>query len=219
MKPLAEIRPRPGESGRPGALRRGDLEVLGAILDALGEGVALVTGAGDGRLALSTGLASAAAAAGLRAALVDCDLEEPTLDLALDLDPEPGLHEYLRAEARAPEILQPLVLAGPASEKAIDSLVCISAGAPAPEGRVPIDAPDFRHAIAKLRSGYDLVVLHGPPLGDESGALRAVVAEADRVLVCAGPELASGRSGRRLKKALRGLAGRAAPADLVVYRS
>ena len=175
----------------------------------------LVTGAGDGRLAASTGLASAGAAAGSRTALVDCDLEEPTLAGALGLADEPGLHEYLRAEARAPEILQPLVLAGPASEEAADPLVCISAGAPAPEGRVPIDSADFKHAVAQLRSGYDLVVLHGPPLGDDSGALQAAAAQADLVLACVGRSLASGRAGRRLKKGLSALP--AGAAEIVVY--
>ena len=215
MKPLAEIRGRSGDSVRAGTLRRGDLEAFGGLLDSVGEGPVLVTGAGDGRLAASTGLASASAAAGARTALVDCDLEEPTLAGALGLADEPGLHEYLRAEARAPEILQPLVLAGPASEKATDPLVCITAGAPATEGRVPIDSADFKHAVAKLRSGYDLVVLHGPPLGDDSGALRAAAAHADLVLACVGPALVSGRGGRRLKKALRALPG--GRAEIVVY--
>jgi Mrp family chromosome partitioning ATPase len=215
VKPLAEIRGRSRDSVRAGSLRRSDLEAYGALLEKIGDGPVLVTGAGDGRLAVSTGLASAGAASGLRTAVVDCDLEEPTLAGTLGLADEPGLHEYLRAEVKAPEILQPLVLAGPASEKASDPLVCISAGAPAPEGRVPIDSPDFRHAIAKLRSGYDLVVLHGPPLGDDTGALQAATAQADLVLACVGPSLASGRAGRKLKKSLGRLPG--GTAEIVVY--
>jgi septum formation inhibitor-activating ATPase MinD len=215
VKPLAEIRGRSGDSVRAGALRRSDLEAFATLLERIGDGPVLVTGAGDGRLAASTGLAAASAAAGSRTALVDCDLEEPTLAGALGLAEEPGLHEYLRAEARAPEILQPLVLAGPASEKAADPLVCIPAGAPAPEGRVPIDSADFKHAVAKLRSGYDVVVLHGPPLGDESGALHAAAVHADLVLACVGPSLASGRAGRRLRKGLGALPG--GTAEVVVY--
>jgi hypothetical protein len=81
---------------------------------------------------------------------------------------------------------------------------------------VPIDSADFLHAVAKLRSGYDLVVLHGPPLGDDSGALQAAAGRADTVLACVGPSLASGRAGRRLAKALRTLPGRTA--EVVVYR-
>ena len=214
MKPLAEIRGRDRDAVRAGTLRRGDLEAIGGLLEKIGEGPVLVSGAGEGRLAVSTGLASASAASGARTVLVDCDIEDPTVAGALGLADEPGLHEYLRAEAKAPEILQPLVLAGPASKNATEPLVCIPAGAPAEEGRVPIDSADFKHAIAKLRSGYDLVVLHGPPLGDDSGALQAAAAHADLVLACVGPSLASGRSGRRLKKALQTFPGRA---EVVVY--
>lgn len=215
MKPLAEVRGRSHDSVRAGTLRRSDLEAFSALLERIGDRTVLVTGAGDGRLAVSTGLASAGAASGSRTAVVDCDLEEPTLAGVLGLADEPGLHEYLRAEAKAPEILQPLILAGPASEKATDPLVCISAGAPAPEGKVPIDSADFRHAVAKLRSGYDLVVLHGPPLGDDTGALQAATAQAGLVLACVGPSLASGRAGRKLKKSLDRLPG--GSAEIVVY--
>jgi Mrp family chromosome partitioning ATPase len=215
VKAFAQIRGRSRDSVRAGTLRRSDLQAYGSLLEKIGDGRLLVTGAGDGRLAVSTGLASAAAAAGSRTVVVDCDLEEPTLAGALGLADEPGLHEYLRAEAKAPEILQPLVLAGPASGKATDPLVCIAAGAPAPDGKVPIDSADFRHAVARLRSGYDLVVLHGPPLGDDTGALQAATAQADLVLACVGPSLASGRAGRKLKKSLDRLPG--GTAEVVVY--
>jgi Mrp family chromosome partitioning ATPase len=218
VKPIAEIRDRSRDSVRAGTLRRSDIEAFASLRERVGEGPVLVTGAGEGRLAVSTGLASAAAAAGSRTALVDCDLEEPSLAGALGLAAGPGLHEYLRAEATAPEILQPLVLAGPASAKATGPLVCIAAGAPAPAGRVPIDSGDFRHAVARLRSGYDLVVLHGPPLGDDSGALQvAAAAGMALVLACVGPALASGRAGRRLKKTLRDLGGEDG-GEVVVYR-
>ncbi len=217
MKPLAEIRDRGRDAVRAGTLRRSDLDAYGTVLERAGEGPVMVTGAGDGRLAVSTGLASAGAASGRRTVLVDCDLEDPILADALGLAELPGLHEYLRAEARAPEIIQPLVLAGPASEGATDPLVCIAAGAAAAPGRVPIDSADFRHAVAKLRSGYDLVVLHGPPLGDDSGALQALAAEAPLILACVGASLAGGRAGRRLGKALKRLAGTQGSAELVVY--
>jgi hypothetical protein len=80
---------------------------------------------------------------------------------------------------------------------------------------VPIDSADFKHAVAHLRSGYDLVVLHGPPLGDESGALQAAAASVELVLACVGPSLASGRAGRHLKKGLGALP--TARAEVVVY--
>ena len=63
VKPLAEIRGRSRDSVRAGTLRRSDLEAFGALLEQDRRAApVLVTGAGDGRLAVSTGLASAAAA-------------------------------------------------------------------------------------------------------------------------------------------------------------
>ena len=65
---------------------------------------------------------------GRRTVLVECDLARPRLAADLGLAPGPGLHEYLRWEAEAAEILQPLVLAGPAAAGAGEPLVCIAAG-------------------------------------------------------------------------------------------
>jgi hypothetical protein len=206
VRPLAELPALSGDGARPGALRRSDLEALGVVLDRIGAGPVLVTGAGEARRAVSVGLASAAVARGARTALVECDLGEPFLAGALGLAQGPGLAEYLRSRAEAPEILQPLVLAGPGSGAAAGPLVCIVAGEPGVgDGAVSIDSEGFRHAVAKLRAGYDLVVLHGPPLGDTTGALRAAAPLAGLVLACVGPALASGRAGRRLKRVLRGL--------------
>jgi MinD-like ATPase involved in chromosome partitioning or flagellar assembly len=213
---LAEI--AAGSSGgdlRAGALRRQDLEALGRILDEPGRGALLVTGAGDGPLALSTGLAAAAAARGTRTVLLECGLGAPALADALGLEPVPGLNEYLREEAEAREILQPLVLAGPASAEATGPLICIVAGEPDAAGQVPVEYDGLRHVLAKLRHAYELVVLHGPPLGDESGALREAAAGADAALACVGPALASGRAGRKLRKALNRLPAPAA--GVVVY--
>jgi Mrp family chromosome partitioning ATPase len=212
---LAEI--AAGSSGgdlRAGTLRRQDLETFGGILDGRSRGALLVTGAGDGPLALSTGLAAVAAARGIRTVLLECDLGAPVLAGALGLESVPGLLEYLRGEAEAPEILQPLVLAGPASAGATGPLICIVAGEPDAAG--PVAASDgLRHVLAKLRHAYELVVLHGPPLGDESGALREAAAGADAVLACVGPALSSGRAGRKLRKALNRLPAQAA--GVVVY--
>jgi Mrp family chromosome partitioning ATPase len=205
VRPLAEIRDRSDEDARAGTLRRGDLDAFGKVLDEIRGGSVLVTGEGDGREAVSIGLASTASARGLRTALVECDLEDPRLAGTLGLAERPGLHEYLRRQAEAPEILQPLVLAGPASQRAAEPLVCIVAGERAAHGAEALGSDEFRHAVAKLRSGYRLVVLHGPPLGDRTGALPQAAAGADCVLACVGRSRASGRAGRRLRRALRAL--------------
>jgi MinD-like ATPase involved in chromosome partitioning or flagellar assembly len=209
VKPLAELPPRPQQALSPGTLRSEDLDAFGAILTEVGPGPVLVTGTGECPRVVSAGLASAAAALGTRTALLECDLAAPSLAAALGLAPAPGLAEYLRHEAEAPQILQPLMLAGPASAKATGPLVCVVAGEPpASAASNPIDDDDFRHAVARLRDGYQLVVLQGPTLRDESGALPTIADEADSLVACVDESLASGISARRLRKGLRRLPAR-----------
>lgn len=200
---LAEISGRaPGEP-RAWSLRRADLEALAALRASLDERTVLVAGEQAGIAAPS--LAGAAGAAGRRTVLVECDLGRPRLAADLGLAQAPGLHEYLRWEATAPEILQPLVFAGPAAGSAADPLVCVVAGKPAADPRTLIGLESFRHALAKLRSAYDLVVLSGPAPGSEDGALEALAAQADSLLVAAPPSAVTGRAGRQLRTALRRL--------------
>ena len=201
---LAELAgPAPG-SRRAWALRRGDLQALGGVCDTLaGHGVVLVTG--DEGLAGAVAIAGAASAGGQRTALLECDLVRPQLAADLGLAPAPGLHEYLRWEATAPEILQPLVLAGPASQGATTPLVCIVAGRRAADPATLVNLASFRHALAKLRRGYDLVVLAGPALDSSYGSLEALAIEADTLIAAVSPAAASGRPRRELRTALRRL--------------
>ena len=182
---LAEI----GGAGgaRAGALRRTDLDALGGLLKRLADcRVLLLTGEEAVKSEVAAGLAAAAGASGRATALLECDLARPRLAEMLGLRPGPGLQEYLRWEASAPEILQPLVLAGPASAGAADAVVCVVAGAPSADASTLLASEGFRHATAKLRSAYELVVVDGPPLagGGDSLALAAVAMEADATLAC-----------------------------------
>jgi Mrp family chromosome partitioning ATPase len=179
---LAELPAASQGEPRPGSLRRAELGALAAVLDAVGE-ARVVLATGTGRSELATGLATVAATRGRRAALVECDLAAPVLASRLGLEPAPGLHEYLRREADAAQILQPLVLAGPAAAAATAPLTCIAAGAPTADASELLAAEGFGHAIAKLRSAYDLVVVAAPPL-DEELSLLAVAARTDKALAC-----------------------------------
>jgi Mrp family chromosome partitioning ATPase len=201
---LAEIAgPGPGET-RAWSLRRADFEALAKLHGELSpHRVVLVSG--DEALAGSVALAGAASAAGTRTLLLECDLFRPRLAADLGLSPEPGLHEYLRWEATAPEILQPLVLAGPAARGASDPLVGIVAGRLATDPATLINLESFRHAIAKLRRAYDLVVLAGPALDASRGALEALSAQVDMLLAAVSPAAISGRAGRELRGGLRKL--------------
>jgi len=198
---LAEISgPAPGEA-RAWSLRRADLEALAKLRAELAEHRAVLVG-GEEALAGAVALAAAASAAGRRTALLECDLARPRLAMRLGLSPAPGLHEYLRWEASAAEILQPLVLAGPAAAGASQPLVCVVAGRPAADATTLTKLESFRHALAKLRGAYDLVVLAGPALDSGDGSLAAIAAEADTLVAAAA---APNSSARTLRKALRGL--------------
>jgi Mrp family chromosome partitioning ATPase len=174
-----------GES--PPRVRRTDFEAYNVLLGGLSESrMVLVTGEAESKSTVAVGLATTATAMGRRTALLECDLAEPKLAETLGLAPAPGLHEYLRHEASAPQILQPAVLAGPQSRGAITPLVCVVAGKPTPEGATLLVAEDFRHATAKLRGAYDLVVVDGPPLNGDGESLKAAAAQVDVTLACVG---------------------------------
>ncbi len=201
---LAEIAgPAPGEA-RAWSLRRADLEALTKLQGGLDEHRVVLVPGGEGQAA-APALAGAASAAGRRAVLLECDLARPRLAAELGLAPAPGLHEYLRWEASAAEILQPLVLAGPAAKGAPHPLVGIVAGRQAPDPETLINLESFRHALAKLRRAYDLVVLAGPGLDCGDGSLAAVAAQADTLIAAVPPAAVSGRPGRGLRAVLRKL--------------
>ena len=161
--------------------------------------------AGEAAPAAAVALAGAAIASGRRTVLLECDLRRPRLAASLGLAPRPGLHEYLRWEATAPELLQPLALAGAAAQGAPHPLVCIVAGATAAAPAALVELESFRHAIAKLRDAYEQVVLSGPALDADRGSLEAIAAQADALLVAVPPAGTSGRPGRALRARLRKL--------------
>jgi Mrp family chromosome partitioning ATPase len=205
---LAEIAgPAPGDS-RAWSLRRSDLEALAAVRTALGARRAvLVSGSED--LAAAVALAAAASSSGCRTALVECDLARPRLAAELGLNPGPGLHEYLRWEAEAGQVLQPLVHAGPAAAGATGPMVCVTAGRAAPEPNTLLGLESFRHALAKLRNAYELLVLTGPALELTSGgAVELVAAQAEATLAAAAPDGLGGQPGRLLRAQLRRLPAR-----------
>lgn len=186
--------------GGPWALRREDFDRVETVLQKVGSRrVVAVTGGDDLVRMLAAGLAGAACAAGRRTVLVECDLSRPRLAADLGLSESPGLHEYLRWEATAPDLLQPLALAGSAASANSEPLVCVSAGRLAPDAATLLGLQSFRHMVAKLRSAYDLVVLSGPEIEADPGALGAVAAAADGVLAGISPQQSEGSAQKALR--------------------
>jgi Mrp family chromosome partitioning ATPase len=201
---LAELAAPDSGERRGWSLRRDDLEALAPVCERLRGTRRLAVTGEDGRAAaVALDLAAAASAGGRRTALLECDLARPRLAAALGLARVPGLHEYLRWEATAPELLQPLVLAGPAARGAGEPLVCIAAGTPAPSPKLLLESESFRHAAARLGSAYELTVVLAPPLGEEE--LGLVAAAADALIVALDPSRLLGRPRRALRRTLRRL--------------
>lgn len=180
---LAEVPSSRNDSTRPGALGRDQLAAYADLASKLAKtGSVFITGPSKGGAAL--GLAAAATAEGRRVALLECDLAAPALAAKLGLAAGPGLHDYLLDEAEASEILQPLVLAGPASGRATEPLACIVAGEPEPKPVALLDSERCDHAIERLRRAYDLLVIDGPPLSEDADALRALTEHTAVTIAC-----------------------------------
>jgi Mrp family chromosome partitioning ATPase len=202
---LAEIA-GPAEERGAWALRRSDFEALDEVLPRLAEHrVVAAVGEGEETAIAAIALASAAAASGRRTILVDCDLARPRLAQQLGLAAAPGLHEYLRWEAEPADILQPVMLAGPAARSMVDPLVGVGAGRPADDAETPLGLPSFSHMVAKLRSAYELVLLLSPPVVDEPGPCLSVAAQSDAVIAGLRSGAAKGGDGRAVRAAVRRL--------------
>ncbi|MEZ5078099.1 MAG: hypothetical protein R2725_11730 [Solirubrobacterales bacterium] len=212
---LAEIAGPDPTRDRVWSLRRADFERLDAPrrrIESLGS--VLVSGGEEETGVVAIALAGAAAAAGRRTVLLECDLARPRLALGLGLAEAPGLHEYLRWEATATELLQPLALGGAAAAAAPEPLVCVVAGRQAADPATLLGLQSFRHMAEKLRHAYDLVVIWGAPLGAGKATLGPLAAEVDGVLVALPREATSRRAVRAVRGELRDLP--AAPLGAVV---
>jgi polysaccharide biosynthesis transport protein len=185
----------------------------------------LVTSAlpGEGKSTVSMSLASAAALAGQRVLLVECDLRRPSLARRLKLETQPGLTDYLGGSASPTEILQVVPLtpprplgtrAAPARPEADDaSMVCITAGLPVPTAPELLQSRRFHEFLAKVVKVYDLVVLDASPLLAVSDPLE-IVPHADAVLVCVRAQQTTREQARAVRSALGHLPERPAGAVL-----
>ncbi|HVO55742.1 MAG TPA: hypothetical protein VMT37_15130 [Solirubrobacterales bacterium] len=196
----------PGADAGPWSLTSPDLEALDRALGRLGKKRAvLVTGKEGTARALAIGLAGASAAAGRATVLLDCDLERAALAGDVGLAPSPGLHEYLRWEATPQQVLQPLVLAGPASAGASEPLAFIAAGRPAADVATLLGLQSFHHVCGKLRRAYELMVVSGPSLDGPVAPLAAIAPQVDAALVAIASEAAEKTERRAMRAALRRL--------------
>ncbi len=202
---LAEIA-GPAEGSRAWSLRREDFASLERALPQLAERrVVLVSGEGEASSVAAIALAAAATSAGRRTILVECHLAEPRLAAQVGLAAAPGLHEYLRWEAEPADVIQPVVLGGPAAGGANEPLVCVCGGRPAAKVETLLGLQSFAHMVEKLRGAYELVLLSGPSAEKEPDACVAAAAQADAVVAGLPGSAASKREGRSVRAAINRL--------------
>ncbi|MGH2954139.1 MAG: AAA family ATPase [Solirubrobacterales bacterium] len=127
----------------------------------------------EGKSTVSMALASAAAIAGQRVLLVECDLRRPSFALRLGIDREPGLSDYLLGEAapqailQSVELSQPSAINGAAPQTAsppVGVLTCIGAGKYVVNPAELLVSERFAEFVRKVAETYDLVVFDTSPL-------------------------------------------------------
>jgi tyrosine-protein kinase Etk/Wzc len=129
-----------------------------AAFDRVGAVVMTITspGPGDGKSFISSNLALACAASGLRTVLIDGDLRRGTLFRQVAAQKGPGLADYLRGKATYDQILQ---------ATSFPYLAFIARGARGNDSPELLESSAMEHLIADLKARYDVVICDSPPLG------------------------------------------------------
>jgi Mrp family chromosome partitioning ATPase len=179
----------------------------------------------EGKSTVAMALAGAAALAGKRTLLVECDLRRPCFADRLGLEPEPGLTDYLVGQAEPADVLQVVKLISPSTvngdreQTSADSgeeqanLVCITAGSAAPLPAELLGSDRFASFLSKVSTAYDLVVVDTSPILSVVDALE-VVPQVDGLVVCVRLARTTREEARATRDALAHLPGR--PTGVVV---
>jgi Mrp family chromosome partitioning ATPase len=154
----------------------------------------------EGKTTVAASLAFAAAAAGKRTLLVDGDLRRPSVAARLELEPSPGLTDYLASEATPQQILRVAEFVdlinlngtmgggsagGSGGEGARNrNLAVIPAGAPTSHAGELLATRRFKEFIEQTRVVYDLVIIDSSPLLPVADTLE-ILPLVEGVVVCA----------------------------------
>ena len=179
--------------------------------------------AGEGKSTVSVSLASAAAIAGQRVLLLECDLRKPSLARRLKIAAEPGLADYLMGSVGPSEMLQEVALSEPrkldggaavskdGDDRPLERMVCVTAGRPVTNAPELLQSERFKDMLQKVGRAYDLVVLDGSPLLAVADPLE-MVPLVDGVLLCVRAQQTTREHVRAARSALGHLPDRPAGA-------
>jgi polysaccharide biosynthesis transport protein len=111
---------------------------------------------GDGKTTTATNLAVAAARAGQRVLLVDCDLRKPQAHTFFGLDNDRGFTTVLLGEATMPKVAQHI--------PGESNLLVITSGPLPPDPSELLAGDSARRVLGSIGDDVDLVILDSPPV-------------------------------------------------------
>lgn len=145
-------------------------------------------GAGEGKTTTLSNLGAALAAAGLRVAMVDCDLRRPQLHEVFGLSNAVGVTTVLIGEVSVDAALQPVA--------GHDGLVCLPAGPACPNPSELLSSSTTGDLMSLLQSQFDIVLVDCPPV--------LAVTDATVVALWMEATILVAEAGKTTKRQLRG---------------
>lgn len=115
------------------------------------------TSKGEGKTITSVNVSSALAQKmNTRVLIVECDLRRPHVHVALQLDPTPGLTNFLNNECSYEEMIKPTHIA---------NLSAVGYGAVPPNPSELLASEPMKEFIKKIEKEYDYIIFDTPPIG------------------------------------------------------
>ena len=169
---------------------------------------------GEGKSTVALALAWVAALSGKLTLLIECDLRQPVIATRLGLDPEPGLSDVLKGDARPRDALQlvDLVSEGTngaptkggkaaARPESDSKVVCLTAGSPVADPAALLASDEFVDVMKKVTKAYEMVVIDTSPLLSVVDT-RELLPLVDGLVVCARAYQTTREEARAAREAL-----------------
>lgn len=133
----------------------------------------------EGKSTVASWYAYVNALGGKRTILIECDLHRPVVAGGLDLDPSPGLTDYLTGGAEASDVRRSVMVEGPTAQP----LTVVPAGTPTPGSAELLATTRFEGFLDEVAREYELVVLDCAPLLPVGDTL-SIVPRVEGVILC-----------------------------------
>lgn len=129
---------------------------------------------GEGKTITSTNIAVALAQqVGTRVLIIDCDLRRPRVHSAINIEPFPGLANYLNEECQLDDIIK---------DTGVDNLSAICFGAIPPNPSELLSSDSMHEMIKELEKRFDYIIFDTPPVNVVIDAVP-MIKESDGVVI------------------------------------